>query len=433
MNINYKKKINGLCFVDTVFNDDEETKIGSLIFDSKCQIVPEAFDYIMYLTKNETSNFNSINRRTRDILFLYDFLVVANIKIYNLNDSAIDEIIQFLKIVKVKKESEYDNFKKNKYAIERTLFKHLELVSHYKNSKIRTYSDNITNLAHNSIYRIMTNIISFLKFLTKKNGQVPYFDNNKLPTDRQVRKKLQINGIYVEKFKIETVDIDMIFSDEELDRLSFEMSGCKGYLRLFTFLLEKTGMRPGEALGIQIVNFDVNNIKNIKGDIVHRKGRWEIKIIFRPGNPTDSLAKSHSNRIIELKHEENYLFEMLLDRYLKWRKSILKGKKLKWLFISNRGNKLSQNTAYKRFKEKIRKCDPILSNNLTLHSFRHTFCTKEMTKGIPIEFIAKMVGHSSPRVTFETYIHLCGLSEQEIVDRYSTYIKTGERKYGYKQ
>lgn len=428
MDINFKRKLTGLHFVEEVL-DESGKKIGAVLFNNKCQLVLEVLLYSKYLRNNCTDSFNSIIRAIRDLQFLYDYMNVSNIQINEMNQEHMKGFIGLLKIIKVKKETDSEIFEKNKYAIERSLQSRLQLVSHYKNPKIRPIDDEIYNLDVNSINRIYNRSIDFLRHLIVSNLYNGYFNLINLPNKKEAKGMLKAEGVYPLTHEIVPVDAEMIFTDEQLKLITDEASKCNGYIKLLLFILEKTGMRIGEALGIRIECIDYNDIKKIKGDIFYYNGKWTINIVFRPDNPSDSLSKGHFNRTVELSSDVQYTFEMLLTRFLKWRKRILNRTNQNWLFVSRSGTKLSQNTAYVLFKRILERCYPFTSEKLTLHSFRHTFCTNEIKKGTPLEFIAKVVGHKSPQTTFETYIHISGLAEKDIRLKYSKYVEYWEKKY----
>lgn len=49
---------------------------------------------------------------------------------------------------------------------------------------------------------------------------------------------------------------------------------------------------------------------------------------------------------------------------------------------------------------------------MTLHSLRHTCGTILLRKGVPIEVISKILGHSKISITYNIYIHI--LQEQQV-------------------
>jgi len=52
----------------------------------------------------------------------------------------------------------------------------------------------------------------------------------------------------------------------------------------------------------------------------------------------------------------------------------------------------------------------------TLHSLRHTFTNQLLQKGVPREFVQKLLGHSSERTTAESYDHTLPLHFRDQVE-----------------
>lgn len=61
-------------------------------------------------------------------------------------------------------------------------------------------------------------------------------------------------------------------------------------------------------------------------------------------------------------------------------------------------------------------CKDMGINHLTPHSFRHMCCSSLVQNNVPIEKVAKILGHSSTRVTFSTYYHQSEDDRKDIVE-----------------
>lgn len=61
-------------------------------------------------------------------------------------------------------------------------------------------------------------------------------------------------------------------------------------------------------------------------------------------------------------------------------------------------------------------CQDMGINHLTPHSFRHMCCSSLVQNNVPIEKVAKILGHSSTRVTFSTYYHQSEDDRKDIVE-----------------
>jgi len=64
-----------------------------------------------------------------------------------------------------------------------------------------------------------------------------------------------------------------------------------------------------------------------------------------------------------------------------------------------------------QFKLYIRKAN--LPDHYSLHSLRHTYATFLRQKGVPLDIVQKLLGHSSPRTTSENYDHSIALHFRE--------------------
>lgn len=413
--IDYSKKIiRGLCFTDDVF-DDNGCKRSVLIFDNNCNPIDLANKYIKYCRQTQTGSYCTISIIARDLSRVYDFLLISDSNIFQIKLDILKEFVGYLKKNKVKYAKELDTeFVKVKYSIERTLRNRLSIIE-----KKSSRSGNVTHLNINcgideqSIYRTFNRLIRYIKYLNENydfdfNYIVEYFDNK-----YAVRNFLRAQGIEIHNHEIKPVDEEMILLDDEIQAINEHST--TPYERLLYFLLERTGMRIGEALGLKMVNYDKNDIRKYDGDINFQAGRWVVNIIWRPENPFFCRTKSHRARAIELKKNETRIFELLFERYLKWRGKNVNGKSKEWLFISIRGNHLTQNVAYSQLK---RTCTKAFlehrKNEITLHSFRHTFASKELLRGVPLEVISKILGHKNSKTTEEIYIHFTKNSTRKI-------------------
>lgn len=411
--INYRKKIKGLCFVEDVY-DDKNNKKSCLIFNNSCELIPLPNKYIKFFRETKSSSYCSISRIARDLCCLYDFLLFSNKHIMSVDLDILKEFVEFLKIIKVRRFKGIDkyvgvnrdkDFIKNKFSIERTLWDSLQRVNKGKinNSNI-TQLRETCGLDSNSIYRIFERVILYLKDLHKNKNYfnddiIDYFKNKK-----DIRNFLKAQGIEIRKHEIKPVEPEVIFSEDEILVINEKCS--TPYERLLYFVLERTGIRIGEALGIKILNYDRKNLRDIEGDFKYEDGRWTISICWRAENPFFCRTKSHCSRAITLKKSETQIFELLLERYLRWRISRVKKASTQWLFISNRGKHLTQNVAYSKFKATLNKAGlQERSTILTLHSYRHTFASFELVKGVPLEIISKILGHKNFETTKKTYIH----------------------------
>ena len=67
------------------------------------------------------------------------------------------------------------------------------------------------------------------------------------------------------------------------------------------------------------------------------------------------------------------------------------------------GIKPISTTTADRYKEKA--CTKAKLHVITQHEFRHSYATRTIGKGKPINKVSKIMGHSSPSITLDVYTH----------------------------
>lgn len=169
-----------------------------------------------------------------------------------------------------------------------------------------------------------------------------------------------------------------ILQEDDIQRL-LEPSD-KWYHPLFCFLAI-TGMRPGEALGLQIDDVLGSSVRirravNARQKITEGKNENAKRII-----PIGALARSILRKTIR-RNEEHKLHTQ-------------------WIFCDLNGNPGSQSTMRKQWNQ-LKK-----ERNLpgTVYSLRHTFISM-MKNVMPEQMIKDIVGHSVSMDTFGTYGHI---------------------------
>ena len=159
------------------------------------------------------------------------------------------------------------------------------------------------------------------------------------------------------------------------------------YHPLFCFLL-LTGMRPSEALGLQIGDIKGDRVYisrgvNARGHITEGKNRNAKRII-----PLGELASSVLRKTIKRNDKYNL--------------------RTKWIFCSPDGSQGKQSSMRKHWSKLKRERD--LPG--TVYSLRHTFISL-MKNVMPEQTIKDIVGHSVSMDTFGTYGHIIDGEERQ--------------------
>lgn len=163
------------------------------------------------------------------------------------------------------------------------------------------------------------------------------------------------------------------------------------------------GLRQGELFGLEWRDVDFANATlRIERQAIAPRGKLEVKA---PKTEAGKRTLDLAPEVLWALHERRKisLVEKLASCPL--------------VFPGARGAYLHGNTFSKRHWK------PILTacglDERGLHHARHTFATHALLSGEPLHVVSKILGHSSPTVTLNTYSHLVGTSQIETLNRVS--------------
>ena len=168
----------------------------------------------------------------------------------------------------------------------------------------------------------------------------------------------------IHKIKTKTV-VKEIISDESIEKMR---DGCHSLRDLAIIdLLYSTGIRVGE-----LVNLDINNVNLEQREcIVFGKGDKERRVYF------DAKAKIHLQEYIESRKDDNPALFVTLDHPFD---------RLKISGVEIRLRELGKALNLSRIHP---------------HKFRRTMATRAIDKGMPIEQVQKLLGHSQIDTTMQ--------------------------------
>ena len=166
-----------------------------------------------------------------------------------------------------------------------------------------------------------------------------------------------------------------VFSEKQLERLLFYVQGDRASIRDRTIVLTLlyTGVRVSELCGIKVKNIDL-----LTGHIgINGKGGKFRELPMKP-------------EVSEAIRE--YLTERAKSKHAG----------CEYLFLGQRGP--LQRDAVNTMLEKL-SARAALDIRLKPHTFRHTFCTRLVKKGVPITVVSKLAGHSNVETTARFYVN----------------------------
>lgn len=224
-----------------------------------------------------------------------------------------------------------------------------EIVRKITTEDMRTYLSEyqkLNNCSKVTVDNVRRNISSFFSWLEEENHilKSPMKRIHKIKTNQQVKE---------------------IINDEEIEKLR-DKCLCKRDLAIVD-LLYSTGIRVGELvnLNIQDINFEDREC------VVFGKGGKERKVYF------DAKAKLHLQAYINSRTDDNSALFVTLDAPYD---------RLKISGVEIRMRKLGRSI-------NLTKIHP--------HKFRRTMATRAIDKGMPIEQVQKILGHSQIDTTMQ--------------------------------
>lgn len=234
-------------------------------------------------------------------------------------------------------------------TVDRMLSVLTEPVRKITTEQVREYLSgyqHINNCSKVTVDNVRRNISSFFSWLEEENYilKSPMRRIHKIKTNQQVKE---------------------VISDEDIEKLRDKCS-CKRDLAMID-LLYSTGIRVGELVNLNISDVDFE----ARECVVFGKGGKERKVYF------DAKAKLHLQKYIESRIDSNPALFVTLDSPYD---------RLKISGVEIRMRKLGKSV-------KVSRIHP--------HKFRRTMATRAIDKGMPIEQVQKILGHSQIDTTMQ--------------------------------
>ena len=222
------------------------------------------------------------------------------------------------------------------------------------------------DLSSSTIVRILSSIRNFYKFLLCHN-------------------LIKNSSLLIESPKIER-PLPNVLSIQEITNIINSASSKDIKIRDIAIieLLYGAGLRVSEITGIKIedISFENNSLR-IRG-----KGGRE-RIAFLNKNSLEAIKK-----------------------YLEERSTKKKAGVSSYLFINNRGEKISRQGIWKIIKK-----TSCVEKNVSPHTYRHSFATHLLERGLDLRIVQELLGHKSLATT-EIYTHISRKHIKEIYKKF---------------
>jgi integrase len=181
-------------------------------------------------------------------------------------------------------------------------------------------------------------------------------------------------------------------------RQLLEAARSRPYFELYCLALT-TGLRQGELFGLRWADVDLDNgTLHVKGAI---NQDLDGALVL-----TDPKTES-SRRIVELPPSVVSVLKALKQKHL--------GQAESWIFPNRAGGPLQKSDFIRRnFK-------PLLKDaglpDMTFHSLRHAANSKLLDQGVSIKVVQERLGHTTARMTLDTYGHVLPGQQREAAEK----------------
>lgn len=176
-----------------------------------------------------------------------------------------------------------------------------------------------------------------------------------------------------------------VLTNEEINEiLDIKLKTKKDYRdKAMLELMYAAGIRISELINIKVNEIDLVNATVL----INGKGSKERLI------PIDDIS---------IKYVKEYL-----DIY---RNQLLKNKNTDYLFLNNRGEKITRQSLFKTIKKIA--LEKGIKKELSPHTLRHSFATNMLENGADLRSIQELLGHSNISTT-QIYTHVSNKIKQE--------------------
>lgn len=324
------------------------------------------------ITEIEQSLLNYLDNAQMEVLHATLVRCLGNVDVVNLKQTSgisqysnIELIDKFISA----KEIEGCSKRTTKYYESTLLKMNSKLdkeITHMTTDDLRTYLTDyqkINNCSKASVDNIRRNLSSFFLWLEEENYilKSPMKRIHKIKTDKVIKET---------------------YSDETLELLR---DNCNNLRDLAIIdILASTGMRVGELVKLNINDIDFEN----RECVVFGKGNKERPVYF------DARTKIHLKNYLNSRTDENPALFVSLDAPYD---------RLKISGVEIRLRQLGRRLG-------IQKVHP--------HKFRRTVATKAIDKGMPIEQVQSLLGHSQ----IDTTMHYAMVNQNNVKESHRKYV-----------
>lgn len=212
-----------------------------------------------------------------------------------------------------------------------------------------------------------------------------------------------------------TVKKQALLKEQEESLLSF-ISNSKTYKKYYDdiVILPGTGLRISEMCGLTLSDIDFENrLINVNHQLLRNTKSYSKRYVEAPKTKSGirqiPMSEDVYRAFLRIKEDMPYKKGIGIDGYKDF------------LFVSSTGlvrTQIDYCNIFTRLIKKYNTTDDIaLPEIMTLHTLRHTFCTKLANAGLNPKSLQYLMGHSSIAMTLDYYTHATIQTVKEEFDR----------------
>lgn len=167
------------------------------------------------------------------------------------------------------------------------------------------------------------------------------------------------------------------------------------------YLLFKTGLRIGEFCGLTLKDIDLEK-RTINVD-------HQLQYVGNKGKYIEKTKTDAGTRVLPMSDDVYETIKRVVSSRKKPKVETMIDGYTGFLFLDNRGKPMMPYQWEKKFQhsvEKYNKMYRVQLPKITPHVCRHTFCTNMAKRGISVETLKYLMGHTDISVTSNVYTHL---------------------------
>jgi integrase len=199
-----------------------------------------------------------------------------------------------------------------------------------------------------------------------------------------------------------------ILSYDEIDTVKF-VAKNEGEVEYIVILLAlTTGMRIGEIFGLHWADIDFDKDRLMVNQTLVSTNHGYL---LQPTPKTKSSCRNIPLPQVTIKALKTYKQWQMKEQKLLLNKYVDE----EIVIINQLGNYLDPSRfSYVTFKRILKKAG--IKRNFRFHDLRHTHATFLLEKGINIKVVSERLGHSTIRITLDTYSHVVKSMQDDAVD-----------------